>query len=124
MTLLPLNHDSPGYQHKAKLHDVFFAVYQGAICCMQGANNSGKTTPIRALPEVIPLIDGDILPDRKAIQSIPACQRSSVVAWIPQVHDGQASQESPQTRLVPDRFPHFIGFHPRKSTITFFGTYQ
>ena len=63
MTLLAVRHASLGYSRHPVLRDVSFTLSQGTICCLLGANGCGKTTLMRSILGVIPLLKGEILLD-------------------------------------------------------------
>ncbi len=56
MTLLAVRHASLGYSRHPVLRDVSFTLSQGTICCLLGANGCGKTTLMRSILGVIPLL--------------------------------------------------------------------
>ncbi len=58
MTLLAVRHASLGYSRHPVLRDVSFTLSQGTICCLLGANGCGKTTLMRSILGVIPLLKG------------------------------------------------------------------
>ncbi len=96
MTLLAVRHASLGYSRHPVLRDVSFTLSQGTICCLLGANGCGKTTLMRSILGVIPLLKGEILLDsllcrHSAIASarrlLPGCRRRTtafllLVCWI------------------------------------------
>ncbi|MBJ9258897.1 ABC transporter ATP-binding protein [Citrobacter amalonaticus] len=88
MTLLTVRHATLGHHHTPLLRDVSFSVAQGSLCCLLGANGSGKTTLMRTLLGVIPLIAGEILLDGVSVDRLSEHSRASVIAWVPQAHDG------------------------------------
>lgn len=63
MTLLAVRHASLGYSRHPVLRDVSFTLSQGTICCLLGVNGCGKTTLMRSILGVIPLLKGEILLD-------------------------------------------------------------
>lgn len=89
MTLLIVRHASLGYapQHPV-LRNVSFNVPEGSICCLLGANGSGKTTLMRTLLGVIPPLQGSILLDGVAVNTLSERKRAGTIAWVPQAHDG------------------------------------
>lgn len=95
MTLLAVRHASLGYSRHPVLRDVSFTLSQGTICCLLGANGCGKTTLMRSILGVIPLLKGEILLDslcadtshRQRAQAIVWCRRRTtafllLVCWI------------------------------------------
>lgn len=88
MTLLAVRHASLGYSRHPVLRDVSFTLSQGTICCLLGANGCGKTTLMRSILGVIPLLKGEILLDSLPVQTLSHSQRAQAIAWVPQAHDG------------------------------------
>ncbi len=88
MTLLAVRHASLGYSRHPVLRDVSFTLSQGTICCLLGANGCGKTTLMRSILGVIPLLKGEILLDSLPVQTLSHRQRAQAIAWMPQAHDG------------------------------------
>ena len=93
MTLLAVRHASLGYSRHPVLRDVSFTLSQGTICCLLGANGCGKTTLMRSILGVIPLLKGEILLDSLPVQTLshrqarPGCRRRTtafllLVCWI------------------------------------------
>ena len=70
MTLLAVRHASLGYSRHPVLRDVSFTLSQGTICCLLGANGCGKTTLMRSILGVIPLLKGEILLDSLPVQTL------------------------------------------------------
>ncbi len=70
MTLLAVRHASLGYSRHPVLRDVSFTLSQGTICCLLGANGCGKTTLMRSILGVIPLLKGEILLDSLSVQTL------------------------------------------------------
>ncbi|AHA64450.1 Iron(III) dicitrate transport ATP-binding protein fecE [Shigella dysenteriae 1617] len=58
------------------------------ICCLLGANGCGKTTLMRSILGVIPLLKGEVLLDSLPVQTLSHRQRAQAIAWVPQAHDG------------------------------------
>ncbi len=88
MTLLAVRHASLGYSRHPVLRDVSFTLSQGTICCLLGANGCGKTTLMRSILGVIPLLKGEILLDSLPVQTLSHRQRAQAIARVPQAHDG------------------------------------
>ncbi|MXS51085.1 ATP-binding cassette domain-containing protein, partial [Escherichia coli] len=88
MTLLAVRHAPLGYSRHPVLRDVSFTLSQGTICCLLGANGCGKTTLMRSILGVIPLLKGEILLDSLSVQTLSHRQRAQAIAWVPQAHDG------------------------------------
>ncbi len=76
MTLLAVRHASLGYSRHPVLRDVSFTLSQGTICCLLGANGCGKTTLMRSILGVIPLLKGEILLDSLSADTQPSPARA------------------------------------------------
>lgn len=79
MTLLAVRHASLGYSRHPVLRDVSFTLSQGTICCLLGANGCGKTTLMRSILGVIPLLKGEILLDSLPVQTLSHRQRAQAI---------------------------------------------
>lgn len=79
MTLLAVRHASLGYSRHPVLRDVSFTLSQGTICCLLGANGCGKTTLMRSILGVIPLLKGEILLDSLSVQTLSHRQRAQAI---------------------------------------------
>ncbi|MCW2481908.1 ABC transporter ATP-binding protein [Candidatus Symbiopectobacterium sp. NZEC135] len=88
MSLLEVRQATVGYAHRAVLRDVAFSLPAGSACCLLGANGCGKTTLMRAILGVLPLLSGDIVLAGTSLRRYSDAQRASVMAWVPQAHEG------------------------------------
>ena len=59
--LLEVNNVFAGYGEVEVLHDVSFAIADGAITALIGSNGSGKTTAMRAVAGLLPIRSGKIV---------------------------------------------------------------
>lgn len=88
MTLLAVRHASLGYSRHPVLRDVSFTLSQGTICCLLGANGCGKTTLMRSILGVIPLLKA------RSYWIASLCRHSAIASarrllpGKPQAHDG------------------------------------
>ncbi|WP_447971747.1 metal ABC transporter ATP-binding protein [Nitrospira sp. M1] len=62
--LLSLDHVSIGYAEKVVLRDVSLKVYPGASMALLGSNGSGKTTFLKTLAGIIPILNGQLTLNR------------------------------------------------------------
>lgn len=88
MTLLTLNQATLGYAGQPLLRDASFSLAAGSLCCLLGANGSGKTTIMRSILGVLPLLGGEILLDGVSIRRLSPAERARSLAWVPQAHQG------------------------------------
>lgn len=88
MTLLTLRHAVIGYAGVPVLRDVSFSLSPGTLCCLLGANGCGKTSIMRSILGVLPLLGGEILLDGAPLARLSHTQRARAIAWVPQAHEG------------------------------------
>lgn len=88
MSLLEVRQATVGYARQAVLRDVAFSLPAGSACCLLGANGCGKTTLMRAILGVLPLLSGEIVLADTPLHRYSDAQRASVMAWVPQAHEG------------------------------------
>lgn len=88
MSLLEVRQATVGYARQAVLRDVAFSLPAGSACCLLGANGCGKTTLMRAILGVLPLLSGEIVLADTPLHRYSDAQRASVIAWVPQAHEG------------------------------------
>lgn len=58
--LITCEHLSVGYDKRAVLSDLNFAVHEGDYLCIVGSNGSGKTTLMKTLLDLLPPVQGEI----------------------------------------------------------------
>ncbi len=83
--LLQVRNLSAGYGDVAVLHDVNFAVADGAITALIGSNGAGKTTAMRALAGLLPARSGQIDFAGRDLAGAPPNQRVEAgLALVPE----------------------------------------
>lgn len=82
---MEFEHVSVGYRKDASvLSDVSFSIREGETVGLIGPNGSGKTTLLRALAGLLRPAGGRILVGGTDVMTIPAAQRSRMLATVPQ----------------------------------------
>ena len=88
MPLLSIDNLSAGYGPLAVLHGISFDVEEGEVVSVLGANGAGKSTMLRAVSRLLPLMSGSILYKGKNIVS---CKPHTVAGMgISHVPEGRA----------------------------------
>lgn len=75
MSLLETQHLKVAYGSVVALKDMSLAVQAGELVCLIGANGAGKSTALKALAGVQPLVSGSIRYDGHAITHMPPYER-------------------------------------------------
>ena len=73
-----------GYREHPVLQEINFTVQSGEICCLLGANGCGKTTLIRTLLGLLPVLEGTITLAGKPLREWSAATLAQQVAYVPQ----------------------------------------
>lgn len=87
MSLMTLENVAIGYHHHAIVTNINLSLLTGKITCLLGANGCGKTTLIKSLLGLIPIIKGDIYLAQKSLKSYKQQDIAKVIAYVPQAHD-------------------------------------
>lgn len=100
---------SCGYGSRVVLAGLSMSVGEGEGMCLLGPNGVGKTTILRTILGLQPLLAGSVLLDGKDIRSWSPKQLAREVAYVPQVH------HAPFPYCVLDvvtmgRTPHLLGY--------------
>ena len=69
--LLSVQNLHVSYGHIKALQGISFDVDQGEIICIIGANGAGKSTTLRAISRIVPVLQGDILFEGQSILKYP-----------------------------------------------------
>ncbi|MBG6248084.1 ABC transporter ATP-binding protein [Candidatus Symbiopectobacterium endolongispinus] len=109
MSLLEVQQATVGYARRTVLRDVAFSLPAGNACCLLGANGCGKTTLMRAILGVLPLLSGEIVLAGTPLHRYSYAQRASVIAWVPQAHEG-AFAFSVLDMVLMGMMPHMSTF--------------
>lgn len=91
MSMVSFSHVALGYRDRPILQNINFAIQRGEICCLLGANGCGKTTLMRTLLGLLPVLKGDITLAGKPLQDWSAAKLAQQVAYVPQAHSGPFS---------------------------------
>jgi branched-chain amino acid transport system ATP-binding protein len=88
MPLLAIDNLVAGYGPLAVLHGISLSVEQGEIVCVLGANGAGKSTMLRAVSRLIPVMSGSIVYNNRPLGG---CKPHAVAAMgISHVPEGRA----------------------------------
>lgn len=68
------------------VHGVSFDVHPGEFICIIGANACGKTTTLKALMGLLPVMGGKVNVGGRDIAGMPERERAKHYAYIPQAH--------------------------------------
>jgi iron complex transport system ATP-binding protein len=85
--ILDIEHLSVAYQSRPVLRDVSLRVQSGEVLALIGPNGSGKSTLIRAVSGVLPIAEGRIRVDGRAMTDLSTMQRARYMAVVPQAHN-------------------------------------
>lgn len=91
MAMVVFNNVALGYHHQPVLHNVSFTLQRGEMCCLLGANGCGKTTLMRTLLGLLPVLHGEIALAGKPLPQWSAAKLAQKVAYVPQAHNGPFS---------------------------------
>lgn len=86
MSMVSFEHVTLGYRHHPVLQEINFTLQRGEICCLLGANGCGKTTLMRTLLGLLPMLGGAITLAGKPLQAWSAAKLAQQVAYVPQAH--------------------------------------
>lgn len=108
--MLELVNICAGYGKKEILKDVSLSLETGKITCIIGPNGSGKSTLLRVLLGSLPVSEGSVLLDDRAVTAMSQTEFARKVAYLPQ---GRAVPEMTVEQLVlHGRFPYLS--YPRQ----------
>ncbi len=83
--MLRLDRVSAGYGRAQVLRDLSLEVQAGEILCLLGRNGAGKSTTMRAIMGLLPLISGSIWLGQQQLSTLPAHQVPRAgVGYVPQ----------------------------------------
>ncbi len=83
--MLKLESISAGYGAAQVLREVSLDVAAGEIVCLMGRNGAGKTTAMRSIMGLIPLMSGHVLLDGSDVSALPAYQVPRAgIGYVPQ----------------------------------------
>ena len=85
---LSVNDAAIGYEKDKPLQRyVNFSVTSGEICCVLGPNGCGKTTLVKTVLGLVPLLSGSIAVDGSDVTKWSAQRLSQTMAYVAQRHD-------------------------------------
>lgn len=85
---LALNDVSVGYDlDKPIQRMVNFSISDGEVCCVLGPNGCGKTTLVKSILGLLPLLSGSITIDSDDITKWSAARVSDYIAYVAQKHE-------------------------------------
>ncbi|WP_324755318.1 ABC transporter ATP-binding protein [Roseovarius sp. Pro17] len=83
--MLQLDQISAGYGAAQVLRELSLEVAAGEILCLMGRNGAGKTTAMRAIMGLIPLMSGRVMLDGEAVSALPAHKVPRAgIGYVPQ----------------------------------------
>jgi iron complex transport system ATP-binding protein len=109
MSLVELKAMSVDIGGRRVVDGVSFALEGGGVTGLIGPNGAGKTTVMRAIAQLLPLAQGEILLNGRSATTYSAAERARHIAYLPQ--GGQIHWPLVVRRLVAlGRFPHLTAF--------------
>lgn len=87
MSLMILENVAIGYHHHTIMTNIDLSLSTGEITCLLGANGCGKTTLIKSMLGLIPIMSGNIILDKKSLKAYKQADIAKVIAYVPQAHD-------------------------------------
>jgi len=84
--MLDVEHVFVSYETQTVLRDINLNVKAGEILAVIGPNGVGKSTLIRALSGILPLVSGKISVSGKDISRLKPAEKARLIAVVPQVH--------------------------------------
>lgn len=87
MSLMILENVAIGYHHHTIMTNIDLSLSTGEITCLLGANGCGKTTLIKSMLGLIPIMSGNIILDKKSLKAYKQADLAKVIAYVPQAHD-------------------------------------
>jgi branched-chain amino acid transport system ATP-binding protein len=83
--MLELDRISAGYGAAQVLREVSLHIAAGEILCLMGRNGAGKTTCMRAIMGLLPLMGGRVLLDGAEVSALPAHKVAPAgIGYVPQ----------------------------------------
>ncbi len=94
-----------GY-HGIQIKNKFsFNIKPGSMVGVLGSNGSGKTTFLKTLAGIIPVLSGDVIIDRCPLQSLANKCRAKITSYLPQI-DNQYVDFSVQSMIYMSRYAY------------------
>jgi iron complex transport system ATP-binding protein len=108
-SILCVENVTGGYENQEVIRDVSFEVKKGEIFGILGPNGSGKSTLLKMISGVLPIKNGNIYFDGKALESYRTKELAQKMAVLSQVHAHTFSYSVKDTVSV-GRYPYQKGF--------------
>ncbi|NMD37567.1 MAG: ABC transporter ATP-binding protein [Christensenellaceae bacterium] len=110
--MLKLNNVTTGYSNNAVLKDVSVSFEKGKLTSLIGKNGCGKTTLLKAILNMVPLNNGEILIDNALLNNMTRKEIAKKIAYLAQ---GKTVPDMTVAQMVlHGRFPHLN--YPRRYT--------
>lgn len=77
---------SCGYGMEKVINSISFTIKEGEVVSLLGANGCGKTTLIKSIIGLLPIIKGKVLLNGKNIEKWSSAQTAKLLGYIPQMH--------------------------------------
>jgi iron complex transport system ATP-binding protein len=75
-----------GFPGRTIGHDVSFSLARGEVLCVLGPNGSGKTTLFRTILGLLPAHSGEILLEKRSLNSLSRDEIARLAGYVPQGH--------------------------------------
>lgn len=96
-----------GYGKNAVLRGVDLSVAKGEIVGVIGPNAAGKTTLLRAVTKIVPLLKGDIKLEDRPVKELTRQDIAKKVAIVSQVRENMFFNITVEEAVLLGRLPHF-----------------
>lgn len=84
--ILQVKNLSGGYRGKAVIRNFNLKIQSGHIVCILGPNGIGKTTMLRTLLGLLPVLGGSVSVDGKNYKDMSQKERARHISYVPQAH--------------------------------------
>lgn len=108
--MVELRNLSAGYGPKDVLHDISLTFPEGQVTAILGPNGCGKSTLLKTMIGLVPHVQGEILVDGVARQSLSSREVAQKIAYLPQ--NKRPPDMTVEQMVLHGRFPHLS--YPRR----------